>query len=132
MIAADMEEFWNFPNSSGSIDVKHVIIECLRNSGSRNLNYKKTFSVVFLAVCDAHYRFTYIDIGHYGGEGDSRIFLRFRLLDCLNRGLEPTASGFHSTRLATDVREKLAKSFMNEGQFPWQERIVTRAGQREN
>nr|XP_037285860.1 protein ALP1-like [Rhipicephalus microplus] len=86
-IAADMEEFWNFPNCLGSIDGKHVIIECPRNTGSRNLNYKKTFSVVFLAVCDAHYRFTYVDMGHFGGEGDSGIFLRSRLLDCFNRRL---------------------------------------------
>ncbi|KAL3242249.1 hypothetical protein MRX96_021295 [Rhipicephalus microplus] len=86
-IAADTEEFWNFPNCLGSIDGKHVIIECPRNTDSRNLNYMKTFSVVFLAVCDAHYRFTYVDMGHYGGEGDSGIFLRSRLLDCFNRRL---------------------------------------------
>nr|XP_037270739.1 LOW QUALITY PROTEIN: uncharacterized protein LOC119162952 [Rhipicephalus microplus] len=43
---------------------------------------------------------------------------------------EPTASRCHSARVVTDVREKLAKFFMNEGQVPWQERIVTRAGQR--
>ncbi|KAL3189805.1 hypothetical protein MRX96_020831 [Rhipicephalus microplus] len=55
-IAADVEEFWNFPNRLGSIDGKHVVIDCPRNTGSRNLKYKKTFSVVFLAVCDAHNR----------------------------------------------------------------------------
>ncbi|KAL1451262.1 hypothetical protein MTO96_043896 [Rhipicephalus appendiculatus] len=94
-IAAEMEEFWNFPNCLGSIDGKHVVIECPMNSGSRNLNYKKTFSVVFLAVCDAHYRFTYIDMGHYGGEGDSGMFLRSRLLKCLNGrlfGIPPPAN----------------------------------------
>ncbi|KAL3214899.1 hypothetical protein MRX96_006990 [Rhipicephalus microplus] len=45
---------------------------------------------------------------------------------------EPTASGCHSARVAIDVREKLAKFFMNEGQVPWQERIVIRAGERVN
>ncbi|KAH8009983.1 hypothetical protein HPB51_023438 [Rhipicephalus microplus] len=45
---------------------------------------------------------------------------------------EPTASGCHSARVAIDVREKLAEFCMNEGQVPWQERIVTRAGRRVN
>lgn len=47
-IAADMELYWNFPNCIGSIDGKHINIECQDNTGSRNLSYKKTFSVFFL------------------------------------------------------------------------------------
>ncbi|XP_072142416.1 uncharacterized protein [Dermacentor andersoni] len=86
-IAADMEEFWHFPNCIGSIDGKHVHIQCPDNSGSMNLNYKKRFSVALLAVCDAHYKFTYVDIGHYGGEGDSGIFQRSPLLEMLEKGL---------------------------------------------
>ncbi|CAN7945885.1 unnamed protein product, partial [Ixodes hexagonus] len=82
-IAADMELHWNFPNCIGSIDGKHINIECPNNSGSKNLNYKKTFSVVLLASCDAHYRFTYIDLCHYGGESDGRIFSRSPLLTVL-------------------------------------------------
>ncbi|KAL1472740.1 hypothetical protein MTO96_022793 [Rhipicephalus appendiculatus] len=42
---------------------------------------------------------------------------------------EPSASGCHSAISAIDIRDKLAKFFMNEGQVPWQEAIVTRAGQ---
>lgn len=64
----------HFPNCLGAIDGKHIRIMCPRNTGSEFFNYKKYFSIVLLAVADADYCFTAIDVGSYGRESDSNIF----------------------------------------------------------
>ncbi|KAL4705107.1 hypothetical protein ACJJTC_006430 [Scirpophaga incertulas] len=63
-----------FPNCIGAIDGKHIRIMNPRNCGSLFYNYKKYSSIVLLAVADANYCFTTIDVGAYGREGDSQIF----------------------------------------------------------
>ena len=62
---------WQFPHVIGTIDGKHVVIEAPAKSGTLFHNYKGTFSIVLLAVCDAKYNFTVI--GQYGSNDDNGV-----------------------------------------------------------
>ncbi|XP_067950445.1 uncharacterized protein [Watersipora subatra] len=64
-IAKGYEQTWNFPNCLGSVDGKHCQIQAPRNSGS---------IVVLMAMCDAKYRFTYVDVGTPGRFSDGGTF----------------------------------------------------------
>lgn len=44
------------------------------DSGFQFFNYKQFFSIVVMALVDANYGFTVIDVGHYGRSSDSNIF----------------------------------------------------------
>ena len=56
------------------------MIECPKNGGSAYLNYKGFHSIVLLAVCDAKYCFTFVDIGDYGSLNDASIFQKQHLV----------------------------------------------------
>ena len=65
---------WNFPNCIGSIDGKHVMMRAPPNSNSLFFNCKNLFSIILMALVDADNRFIFIEVGHYGSNGGSRIF----------------------------------------------------------
>ncbi|XP_067679605.1 uncharacterized protein [Haliotis asinina] len=88
-IADNFEQTWQFPNCCGAIDGKHIVMTAPHNSGSLYYNYKGTFSVVLLAVVDAHYKFITIDVGSYGMNNDSGIFRASRFGQALRNGRLP-------------------------------------------
>lgn len=63
-VAQKFNEYWNFLNCLGAVDGKHVVMIAPPDSGSVFYNYKGTHSIVLMAICDASYKFLYIDIGY--------------------------------------------------------------------
>ena len=83
-VAHGFEQRWNFPHCIGAIDGKHVRIRNPYFAGSVYYNYKKYFSMVLLALVDANYKFTFIDVGAVGAESDAGIFAQSRLSHLFN------------------------------------------------
>lgn len=85
-ISREFYEKWNFPMCLGAIDGKHITIQAPKKSGTEFFNYKKTFSVVLMAACDAKYRFTMVDIGAHGSLSDGAVFRNSNFGAALERG----------------------------------------------
>jgi len=73
-IAMEYEQMWKFPCYVGSIDGKHIMLQAPRKSGPQFFNYKRSNSIVIMAVVDAKYNFITVDVGAYGKQSDGSVF----------------------------------------------------------
>ncbi|XP_037924054.1 putative nuclease HARBI1 [Hermetia illucens] len=86
-VATEFGDRWNFPNCIGALDGKHVQIKKPNCSGSYYFNYKKTFSIVLLALVSANYEFLMVEAGANGRVSDAGVFQNSKFFEKLNDGL---------------------------------------------
>lgn len=113
---------WQFPNCIGCVDGKHIRIKKPVKFGSMYYNYKNFFSIDFLAVVDANYKFITINVGSYGKDSDAGVFEH-----C------PFRHAIESGQLSLPEESTLPRStitapyvFLGDEAFPLTEAIFTR------
>ena len=67
-------ERWNFPHCIGAIDGKHAVIEPPPNTGSEFHNYKKSHSIILLAIVGPDYECIFADVGSNGRMNDAGVW----------------------------------------------------------
>lgn len=83
---------WNFPNGLRALDGKHIVIQAPPLSGSQYFNYKKTFSIVLLALMDAEYRFRCIQVGDFERTSDGGVYAGSDLGREIENNVPPSTS----------------------------------------
>ena len=86
-ISSEFEQRWNFPHCLGAIDGKHIVMQAPAGSGSSFFNYKKTHSIVLLAVFNVGYQFSLVDIGDSGRQSDGSVYANSHLGHAIENNL---------------------------------------------
>lgn len=77
------------PNCIGAIDGRHIEFKVPLSQGSLYYNYKGTNSIVLLALVNAHYQFTYVNVGVNGRVSDGGVFRESDLAKYINDPRNP-------------------------------------------
>jgi hypothetical protein len=85
------------------LDGKHILIDPPINSGALFHNYKNSFSIILMALLDAHQRFIYVDVGTNGRVGDAGVWAKCSLRSALESNSihlpEPRAIPFTTIKM---------------------------------
>ena len=119
-IAREFSKLWNFPNCVGAIDGKHISIQAPASSGSSYYNYKGGHSVVLMAVCDAHYRFIFVDIGNSGRHSDGGVLSNSEF----GRALDAGKLGLPSPTTLPGTAIEVPFAFVGDEAFPLQRNML--------
>ena len=86
-ISDDFSSRWNFHHCLGALDGKHIAIRCPKQGGSLYYNYKGFHSIILMAMVDADYKFTWVDVGSHGSAGDAQVFNNSELKEAIDKGV---------------------------------------------
>lgn len=127
-ISQDYYNLWQLPNCLGAIDGKHVVVRAPANSGSLYYNYKKDYSIVLFAVCDAKYFFTVVDVGAYGAQSDGGILKN----SVFGRKLKDGTLGIPRGKNLPFTDENVPMFFVGDEAFPLQINLLRPYSRRRN
>ena len=82
-IAASFSSRWNFHHVLVALDGNHIRIRSPANGGPQIYNYKGYHSIVLLALVDANYRFTWVQVGAQGAASDAQLWNESTLRDAV-------------------------------------------------
>ena len=113
-VSEGFQHTWNFPHCVGAIDGKHVVMQAPSHSGSTFFNYKGTHSIVLMAVCDARYCFTLVDIGDAGRHSDGGVFSNSEL----GKAMEAGELSLPEPSILPGLTSALPYMFVGDAAFP--------------
>ena len=113
-IAREFERKWNFPHCLGCLDGKHVEIIPPAESGSFFYNYKRTHSMVLLAIADATYKFIAFDFGTNGKVSDGGVLRNTSFM----RKLDANELHIPKERTVDNSTRTLPYVFLGDNAFP--------------
>ena len=89
-------------------------------SGSYYFNYKKTHSIVLMAVVNSTYEFTMVDIGDSGRQSDGGVFSSGNI----GKAMEENTINIPQPRYLKDTNVKLPFVFVGDEAFPLKEYLI--------
>ena len=69
-IAEQFARRCNFHHAVGALDGKHIAITCPKQVGSNYYNYKQFHSIILMALVDADYKLSWVDVGSMAGDAN--------------------------------------------------------------